>query len=53
MVARQSSPSNKPEILDVPSAKEDKMIDLCEIDLSPGTVISPFKLCPLFIKKSN
>ena len=38
MVARQSSPSNKPVIFDVPAAKEDKIIDLCEIDLSPGTV---------------
>ena len=28
MVARQSSPSNSPEIFDVPSAKEDRIIDL-------------------------
>jgi hypothetical protein len=42
-VARLSSPSKNPETLVTPSAIEPSMIDLCEIDLSPGTLIVPLK----------
>ena len=40
-VARVSSPSRKPVIRDSPSASAASMIARCEMDLSPGTVISP------------
>ena len=34
---------NKPLILLLPIAIEDKITNLCEIDLSPGTVKMPFR----------
>jgi hypothetical protein len=42
-VERVSSPLKKPFIVDKPSARELKITDLCEMDLSPGGVITPIK----------
>jgi hypothetical protein len=42
-VDQQSAPLEKFEIIDFPFAIEANIIALCEIDLSAGIVISPFK----------
>jgi hypothetical protein len=42
-VARVSSPSKKPDTFVTPFAIEPSIIERCEIDLSPGTLIEPFK----------
>ena len=43
-VARQSSPVRKLEIDETPPASDANMTARCEIDLSPGIVISPRSL---------
>ena len=40
-VARASSPRRKPVTLVMPQAMEPNMMERCDIDLSPGTRISP------------
>ena len=45
-VARVSSPSKKPDTFVTPFAIEPSIIERCEIDLSPGTLIEPLKKSP-------
>jgi hypothetical protein len=45
-VARLSSPSKKPDTFVTPFAIEPSIIERCEIDLSPGTLIEPLKKSP-------
>ena len=45
-VARQSSPARKPVMSVTPSAMPPSISARCEIDLSPGTVISPATVPP-------
>tara|TARA_B100000287_G_scaffold47128_1_gene42020 strand:+ start:373 stop:579 length:207 start_codon:yes stop_codon:yes gene_type:complete len=50
IVEIMSSDSNKPSILETPTAIELKMIALWEIDLSPGILILPESgSCGLFL----
>ena len=49
MVERQSAPSRKWMMRVVPLAREPNMTARWEMDLSPGTVISPWRLVNFFI----
>ena len=48
MVERQSAPSRNPSSSVVPSAMAPNMMPRWEMDLSPGTVSSPFMEFALF-----
>ena len=45
-VARVSSPSRKPSMVDTPSARAANITARCEIDLSPGIRRLPRSGCP-------
>ena len=50
-MAKLSSPSKKPETEVIPLLIEPSMIDRCEIDLSPGTLIEPLKVAQFEVMK--